>query len=108
MSISAFINCTVLAGILIHKKLWVISLALLLFVARIMVACVAMAVGLLYFMPDLNWWFAAPWFMRVGFLSLLVIGGAVGYGLLLLLTGVRLRHILIPIPNITILSPTTP
>jgi len=94
MTISAFINCILLGGLLIQQKLWIISRSFLLFLARVIFSCTLMAAVILYFMPPLDWWFESRWFMRAGMLSLFVVGGGIIYVTSLLVTGLRLKHIM--------------
>lgn len=63
------------------------------YLARIVVAALAMAAFLVALSPALDWWLAAGVLDRVGRLALLVVAGAGIYFSMLLLSGLRPAHL---------------
>lgn len=62
-----------------------------LFTLKVALAVAAMAAALHFAMGTAAWWLQAPWQDKLLRIALLVLGGALGYGLLLLAMGFRLR-----------------
>ena len=73
------------AGIYAPQPGWI------LFTLKITLAVAAMAAALHFAMGAAAWWLQAPWQDKLLRIAVLVPGGALGYGLLLLAMGFRLR-----------------
>jgi putative peptidoglycan lipid II flippase len=92
-SLSAFINAGLLwiglrrTGVLVAQAGW------WKFLARVMTANVILCTVLLWVRPDAEMWFDMAFPARLGVMVLICLGGAVAYGVVLLLTGFRFREV---------------
>ncbi len=66
-------------------------------IGQVALACLVMATSVLAVQPELSAWLEAGVTWRIGWLALVIGTGAVAYGLVLLLTGIRPRHLARPI-----------
>lgn len=92
-TLAAFVNAALLLRGLRRRGLIQWLPGWLVFIVRVVLAALAMTAFLAWFTPSLAWWLAAGVVARVTGLAGLVVGGAVLYALVLLMTGLRPRHL---------------
>ena len=93
---SAYLNAGMLFRILRRDKIFVPMPGWWRFMLNCLVALLAMATALYFYVPDLNDWIQAKFWVRATWLALSVLGGACVYFAVLLLMGVRRRDLLTP------------
>ena len=94
-SLSAFVNAGLLFYFLRRRKLFTADSGWAVFAARTGLACVVMAVFLLYFVPATPGWMMLGVVDRVWRLTFWVVSGGVVYIAVLWLAGLRPRHMLL-------------
>jgi len=88
-SISSFLNAGLLyrglrkEGVILHEAGWGA------FLLRVFAATAVMALLLKYFVPEQARWFAADFWLALGWLSMAIIGGGAAYLATLVATGMR-------------------
>jgi len=92
-TLSAFLNAGLLFWGLYQQGHYRASPGWWLWVGRILIGNVAMVAALMAINPDSSLWLAMSEWQRIGWTSLLVATGAGVYGAILLVLGVRLRHL---------------
>ncbi len=93
-SIAALLNAGILGYGLLRRQIYQMQVGWGLFVVRILSALAVMSFCLLYFTPSLEAWFALAVGRRIMTLAILVSCAILGYILTLLVTGLRVRHVL--------------
>ena len=92
-SLSALLNAGLLwwglrkAGIFQAQPGWMA------FSVRLVLACIAMAAVVLWLVPDVEQWFAWEWQQKALEMAVLVIAGIVAFVVMLVATGMRMRHL---------------
>ncbi len=92
-SLSAFINATLLFlglrrdGVLVLTPGWLKFLMQITFAVAVMVVCLTLI------MPSMDLWLTEGLFIRLGYMILICLAGAVTYSAALLLTGVNIRQL---------------
>lgn len=92
-SMSAILNAGLLWWGLRKMGIYQAQPGWLVFAGRLGVACVAMSLVLMWMVPGTEQWFAWGWQSKVWEMTLLVVVGIAVFGLTLLATGMRLRHL---------------
>jgi putative peptidoglycan lipid II flippase len=92
-SLSAFLNAGLLLSGLIREKVYEWQPGWRVFLLRLGAALGALIGFILWVNPAVEVWMAGGLWLRVGYTSLLVLGGAALYLFVLVLCGLRLKHI---------------
>ena len=92
-SIAAFLNAGLLLSGLIREKVFVWQAGWGVFTLRLSAALAALIGFVLWLNPANDLWMSGGVWLRVEYMSLLVGGGALVYLAVLVLTGLRLKHI---------------
>jgi putative peptidoglycan lipid II flippase len=88
-SAAALFNAVSLGWLLYRRKIWLLSTDWWRFLGKITVAVMVMIAVVVGMSPERNFWFEASLWQRAGQLTLMIMGGAGGYGLMLLLLRIR-------------------
>ena len=64
-----------------------------LFATRLILACVAMSVLVVWLAPGVEQWFAWEWQQKVWQMSVLVVAGIAAFSAMLVVSGMRMRHL---------------
>lgn len=94
-SLAALLNATLLGWGLIKRKIFVLQPGWGVFLLRLFAACLAMALVIIIFNPQLEAWFAFGVMKRVGTLTMLIVSSGLAYIGTLYATGLRVHHVLI-------------
>jgi putative peptidoglycan lipid II flippase len=94
-SLAALLNGGLLWIGLLRRKRYRLQPGWKLFSFQLFLACTAMSFVIIYFNPNLEDWFKFDILTRVLTLSTLILGSAVAYVGTLLVTGLRIRHVLV-------------
>ncbi|MGB2079774.1 MAG: murein biosynthesis integral membrane protein MurJ, partial [Vibrio sp.] len=92
-SLSAFVNMALLYRGLYRAGVYRLSKETVFFIVRIIIAGVAMAGAILYWMPQNQVWLDMAFHMRVLWLVGLIGLGAVAYFAVAMICGIRIRHL---------------
>lgn len=93
-SIAALANASMLFIVLQRQGTFIVQPGWVGFLTQILLASAAMAVCLVWFLPDVQFWLDAHVWARFSRLLLLVIMGGFCYGVVLFILGLRPRHLL--------------
>ncbi len=93
-SLAAILNASILAWILVKRKILILQPGWSEFALQLLLACVAMGAVIYYFNPDIEDWFDFEWMERVTTLALLIMASGAAYIVTLFATGMRIRHII--------------
>lgn len=91
-SLASFINAGLLFYFLRKKQAYVIQKGWVLFLARVMLACLLMSAALIYLVQPLAIWLQWDMWTRVLYLAQWIVLGMVTYAGVLWLSGLRFRH----------------
>ncbi|UAA39989.1 murein biosynthesis integral membrane protein MurJ [Paraneptunicella aestuarii] len=92
-ALSGTVNAALLYQKLHRNGVYQVSSETLMFLFRVALACVSMVAAVMYFLPDMTQWYEWHWRQQVWQLGLLILIGATVFISVLLLLGVRLRHL---------------
>ncbi|PVZ70690.1 murein biosynthesis integral membrane protein MurJ [Pelagibaculum spongiae] len=95
-SLSAIVNAGLLWHGLAKSGVWKAAAGWGVFILRLLLALFTMGFILLWFTPESGWWLAQNALNRGLWLTGLIGGGALGYFCVLLISGLRVRHIRAP------------
>jgi putative peptidoglycan lipid II flippase len=94
-SLAALLNASLLAIGLIRRKIYTPQPGWWLLLSRLLLACLALSLFILFFNPTIEAWFSFDTFYRIKILAFLIIGGGIAYLGTLFATGLRVHHILV-------------
>ena len=97
-SLSALVNACVLAVYLFRQGVWQYHQGWLVFLGRLLLACLALVAWILWLAAPVQVWFAMSLLERVAQLSLLVGTGILVYVLVVVICGMRIKHVQGPKP----------
>lgn len=92
-SLAALLNASLLAWILMKRKIMVLQPGWGAFALQLFLACLAMTLVIYFFNPPTEEWFAFHLTKRVTTLALMIVASGLAYVGTLFITGLRLRHI---------------
>ena len=95
ISISAWVNASLLLLILLIRKSYRPQSGWLWFIARVAIAVVAMGLCLTYLNASPEVWFERTFWQRVLNLSILIVAAMLVYFIVLLATGIRPKQLLL-------------
>jgi putative peptidoglycan lipid II flippase len=96
---SAYINALMLLRLLRRQQVYHPGTGWARLLRQVIIAAVVMGTGLAWFAGDLEQWLAWNTWQRIGHLGLLVLGGALAYGLVLLLQGLKPHEFMVKKPG---------
>jgi putative peptidoglycan lipid II flippase len=94
-SLAALMNASILAWILIKRKIFILQPGWGAFALQLSLACLAMASIIYYFNPGIEEWFAFDLVKRISTLALLIVASGLAYIMTLFVTGLRIQHLLV-------------
>lgn len=93
-AVSACFNAGILGWMLYHQSICTPSRTTLLLILKSSIACVLMAFGLFWLLPELTLWQQSPWQWRAQKLALMIGLATLIYAVTLFLLGCRPRHLM--------------
>ncbi len=92
-ALAAFVNAGQLLYLLWKRKIYSVSKTTIFFIVKALAAGLIMAFALRYISPDFSQWAQMTTLMSILYLSGLIVGGALCFGLCCIIFGIRPRHI---------------
>lgn len=92
-ALAAFVNAGQLLYLLHKRDIYKVSATTLLFIGKALISSIVMAVAVRYFSPDFSVWATMSTLTSIFYLTALIIGGALLFGLCCIALGIRPRHI---------------
>ena len=92
-ALAAFVNAGQLIYLLHKKNIYRISKTSILFIIKALISGIIMAVSVRYVAPEFEAWVQMDTLTSIGYLSALIVGGALVFASCCLILGIRPRHI---------------
>ena len=92
-ALAAFVNAGQLLYLLHKRDIYRVSATTLLFIGKALISGLIMAVTVRYFSPEFTVWAQMTTLTSIFYLAVLILGGALLFGLSCIVLGIRPRHI---------------